>query len=111
MPSNANTVNTQQVLTNSSDTPTEVSSSQATLPTSIPNEATNAVIDTTVFAGTTHAAPVQIRDGTAPLSFVPIGGMFTSDTTTPQTESASPAVTNQDGKNNASSPVALSSIP
>src|SRR5712675_115081 len=111
MPSDADTVDTQQVLADSSNAPAEIPSSQAALPTNIPNAATNTVIDTAVFAGTTHAAPVQIRDGTAPLSFVPIGGTFTRDTTTPQTEPISPSVTNEDGENHAPSPLALSPIP
>src|SRR5712675_2461589 len=111
MPSDADTVDTQQVLADSSNAPAEIPSSQAALPTNIPNAATNTVIDTAVFAGTTHATPVQIRDGTAPLSFVPIGGTFTRDTTTPQTEPISPSVTNKDGENHAPSPLALSPIP
>src|SRR5712675_613949 len=111
MPSDADTVDTQQVLADSSNAPAEIPSSQAALPTNIPNAATNTVIDTAVFAGTTHATPVQIRDGTAPLSFVPIGGTFTRDTATPQTEPISPSVTNEDGENHAPSPLALSPIP
>src|SRR5712672_746794 len=111
MPSNANTIDTQQVLANDSNAPAEIPSSQVSLPTSIPDEATNTVIDTAVFAGTTHAAPVQIRDGTAHLSFVPIGGPFTRDTTTPQTEPTNPSVTNKDRENHAPSPLTLSPNP
>src|SRR5712671_5824310 len=111
MPSDANTVDAQQVPAKGSNAPTEIPSSQAALPTSIPNEATDTIIDTAVFAGTTHATPIQIRDGTAPLSFVPIGGTFTKDATTPQTESISPSVANKDGEDHAPSPVALSPIP
>src|SRR5882757_9969027 len=111
MPSNANTVDTQQVHANSGNAPTEISSSQTTLSTSIPNETANTVIDTAIFAGTTHAAPVQVRDGTAPLSFVPIGGTFTQDATTPQTKPTSPSVTNKDGEDHAPSPLTLSPIP
>src|SRR5712671_1436206 len=111
MPSNANTVDTQQVHASGSNAPTEVSSPQTTFSTSIPDEATNAVIDAVVFAGTTHSAPVQARDGTAPLSFVPIGGTFTKDATTPQTESVSPSVTNKDGEDHAPSPLTHSPIP
>src|SRR5712671_6952774 len=111
MPNNANTVDTQQVRASGNNAPAEIPSSQVALPTSVPNEATNAVIDTAVFAGTTNAAPVQIRDRTAPLSFVPIGGTFTKDTITPQTEPTAPSATNKDGENHASSPLALSPIP
>src|SRR5712671_5492080 len=111
MPSNANTVDTQQVHADNGDAPTEIPSSQTTLPTSIPNETTNTIIDAAVFAGTTHAASVQVRDGTAPLSFVPIGGTFTKDATTPQTESINPSVANKDGKDHAPSPLTLSPIP
>src|SRR5712671_4923814 len=111
MQNHASTIDAQQVPTNNSNAPAEVPSPQAALPTSIPNEATNAVVDTAVFAGATHAASVQIRDGTAPLSFVPIGGTFTRDTATPQTKPTSPSVTNKDGENHAPSPLALSPIP
>jgi len=111
MSSDASTIDTQQVLADGSNTPAKIPSSQATLPTSIPNEATNTVLDATVFAGTTHAAPAQIRDRTTPLSFVPIGGTFTKDTATPQTEPTNPSVTNKDGENHAPSPLALSPIP
>src|SRR5712671_6097492 len=111
MPSNASTIDTQQVPANDSNAPTEIPSSQVALPTSVPDEATNTAIDAAIFAGTTHAAPIQIRDGTAPLSFVPIGGTFTKDTATPQTEPTNPSVTNKDGENHAPSPLALSPIP
>src|SRR5712671_6422651 len=111
MPSNASTIDTQQVPANDSNAPTEIPSSQVALPTSVPDEATNTIIDTAVFAGTTHAAPVQVRDGTAPLSFVPIGGTFTKDAATPQTEPTKPSVTNKDGEDHAPSPLALSPIP
>src|SRR5712672_1802693 len=111
MPNNANTIDTQQVLTNNGDAPAEISSPQATLLTSIPNEAADAAIDTAVFAGTTHSAPVQVRDGTTPLSFVPIGGTFTRNATTPQTEPTRPPIDDKDGEDHASSPLALSPIP
>src|SRR5712672_1848800 len=111
MSSNANTIDAQQVLTNSGNAPAKVPSPHATLPTDDPSEATIAVVDATVFAGATHTPPVQIRDGTAPLSLVPIGGAFTKDATTPQTEPISPSVTNKDGEDHAPSPLTLSPIP
>src|SRR5712672_3795660 len=111
MSNNASAINAQQVPANNSNAPTEIPSSQTALPTGVPNEATHSVVDAAVFAGTTHAAPVQIRDGTTPLSFVPIGGTFTKDATTPQTEPISPSVTNKDGEDHAPSPLTLSPIP
>src|SRR5712675_143141 len=105
MSNNAGTIDTQQVPANNRNAPTEIPSPQTTLPTSVPNEAANSVVDTTVFAGTTHAAPVQVRDGTAPLSFVPIGGTFVKDATTPQTEPISSPTADKDGENHAPSPL------
>src|SRR5712671_5528817 len=90
MPRNASTIDTQQVHANSSDTATKIPSPQMALPPSTPTKTTDAIIDTAVFAGTTHTAPVQVRDGTTPLSFVPIGGAFTSDADTPQAKPVTP---------------------
>jgi len=73
------------------------------------NTAAHAVIDAAIFAGTTNENPVQVRDGTAPLSFVPIGGAFTSDTAA-QTEPTSPSTIDKDGEDHAPSPLALSPI-
>jgi len=70
MSNNAGAIDARQVPANNSNAPTEIPSSQTALPTGVPNEAAHSVVDAAVFAGTTHAAPVQIRDGTTPLSLV-----------------------------------------
>jgi len=60
-----------------------------------------------------NTGPVQTRDGTPRLSFVPIGGMFIdADTITSlQSQPAAYLAAIQDGENNAPSPLTLSPIP
>jgi len=110
MPQNANTLDTKQMHADGSDTSAKIQSPQTTLHTNLPDEVTNAIVDAAVFAGTTHAAPIQAGDGTAPLSFVPIGGTFTNSAVAPQAKPTSPSATNEDGKNHAPSPLTLSPV-
>jgi len=109
MSSNARAIDTQQVYTDGGNTTTEILSPQMTLPANPPDTATHAVVDTAVFAGTTNVKPVQVRDGTAPLSFVPIGGTFTDNAAT-QAKPTSPSIVDKDGEDHAPSPFALSPI-
>src|SRR5882757_9250918 len=104
MSNNADTLDTQQVHTDGSNTSAKIQSPQTALPTSSPNEATNTIGNAAVFAGSTHAAPIQVRNGTAPLSFVPIGGTFTNDDVAPQAKPTSPSAIDKDGENHAPSP-------
>jgi len=110
MPQDANALDTKQMCADGSNAPTKIQSPQTTLHTDLPNETTDAIIDAAVFAGTTHAAPVQAGDGTTPLSFVPIGGTFIDSAVAPQTKPASLSVTNEDGKNHAPLPLTLSLV-
>jgi len=110
MPQDANTLDTQQMHANGSDTSAKIQSPQTTLHANLPDEATNAVVDAAVFAGMTHAASVQAGDGTAPLSFVPIGGMFTNSAVAPQAKPISPSAANEGGKDHAPSPLTLSPV-
>jgi len=109
MPSNANTIDTQQVLANSSNAPAKYRAPkwhfQPASPMRPPTQSS-----TPPFSQARPRSPCQTRDGTAPLSFVPIGGTFIKDTATPQTEPTNPPVTNKDGEDHAPSPLALSPI-
>src|SRR5882757_7480227 len=101
MSNNADALDTQQMHADSSNTSAQIQSSQTALPTSPPNEATDAIVDVAVFAGTTHAAPIQVRDRTAPISFVPIRGTFTNNADAPQAKPTSPSIIDKDGENHA----------
>src|SRR5712675_106418 len=57
-------------------TGTKIQSPQMTFPPVTPVKDSPTVVDTAVFAGMSNTGPVQTRDGTPRLSFVPIGGMF-----------------------------------
>src|SRR5712672_1520257 len=110
MSSNANTIDARQMHANSSSTSAKIPTPQTTLPPSSPIKTTHAIVDVAVFASTNHADPVQVRDGTAHLSFVPIGGTFTSNAAA-QAEPTNPSIVDKDGENHAPSPHALSPIP
>src|SRR5712672_2152767 len=108
MSSNANTVNTQQVSTGNDNTTTQIQSSQATFPPITP-----VIIDTAVFAGTNSTGPIQDRDGTPRLSFVPVGGTFIDADTIAslQSQPATYLAAIKDGEDNAPSPLTLSPVP
>src|SRR5712675_2885899 len=74
---------------------------------------TPAVIDTAVFAGMSSTGPVQVRDGTPRLSFVPVGGAFIDADTAAslQSQPATYLAAVQDGEDNAPSPLTLSPVP
>src|SRR5882672_7546726 len=108
MSQNANPINPQMPPDNSTSA-TQIPSPQETLPPCSPVQATPTIVDAAVFAGTRTTGPVQVRDGTPHLSFVPIGGTFSDATTAPQTKPIGHA--NKDGENNAPSPLALSPNP
>src|SRR5712672_634197 len=76
MSSNAGTINTQQVPTDGDNTTTKIQSPKTTFPPVTPVKDSPAVIDTAIFAGTSNTGPIQVRDGTPRLAFVPIGGTF-----------------------------------
>src|SRR5882672_3323691 len=109
MSQNANTIDAQQMHTDGGNAATEVPSPQATLRTEHADTTTYAVVDAPIFAGTTNKDPVQARDGTAPLSFVPIGGAFTNNATA-QTKPTDPSILDKDREDHAPSPLALPSI-
>jgi len=109
MTSNAGTIDTQQVHADSSHSTTKIQTSQTTLPPIVPAKSTLAAVDVAVFAGTNDANPVQARDRTPALSFVPIGGTFTyTNNTTPQTEPMDHPANNEDREDHAPSPLTLS---
>src|SRR5712671_2564149 len=113
MSDNANTVNTQQVPTDNSNPAAKVQSPQAAFPPVTPIKDSPTVIDTAVFAGTSSTGPVQVRDRTPHLSFVPIRGAFIDADTIAllQSQPAAYLTTIKDGENNAPSPLSLSPIP
>jgi len=71
------------------------------------------VINTAVFAGMSSMGPVQVRDGTPCLSFVPVGGTFIDADTIAslQSQPAAYLATIKDREDNAPSPLTLSPIP
>src|SRR5712672_2104504 len=113
MSSNADTVDTQQMPTSNDNTTTKIQSSQATFPPVTTVKDSPAVIDTAVFAGMSSMGPVQVRDGTPRLSFVPIRGTFIDADTIAslQSQPATYLAAIQDRENNAPSPLTLSPIP
>jgi len=113
MSSNADTINTQQVSTDNSNTTTKVQSPQAVFPPVTPIKDSPVVIDTAVFTGTSSTGPIQVRDGTPRLSFVPVGGAFIdADTITSlQSQPAAYLAAIKDGEDNAPLPLTLSLIP
>src|SRR5712672_2476426 len=110
MSSNADTVNTQQVSTGSDNTTTKIQGSQATFPPVTPVKDSPAIIDTAIFAGTSSTGPIQVRDGTPRLAFVPLGGTFIDADTIAslQSQPTTYLAAIKDGENNAPSPLALS---
>src|SRR5712672_2886067 len=113
MSNNADTVNTQQVSTANSDPAAKVQSPQVAFPPITPIKDSPTVIDTAVFAGTSSTGPVQVRDGTPHLSFVPVGGAFIDTNTIASLQSQPVAylAAIKDGEDNAPSPLTLSPIP
>jgi len=113
MSNNAGTINTQQVPTDNNNPAAKIQSPQMTLSPITPVKDSPTVIDTAIFAGTSSTGPVQVRDGTPRLSFVPIGGAFIdADTITSlQGQPAAYLTTIKDREDNAPSPLTLSPIP
>src|SRR5712675_1831176 len=113
MSSNANTVNTQQVSTGNNNTTTKIQSSQATFPPVTPVKDSPAVIDAAIFAGTSSTGPIQVRDGTPRLAFVPLRGAFIDADTIAslQSQPTTYLAAIKDGENNAPSPLTLSPVP
>jgi len=113
MSSNANTVDPQQVSADDNNTPAKIQSPETTLPPKSPLKDSPAVIDTAIFAGTDSRGPVQVRDGTPRLSFVPIGGALIDDDTAASLQSQPVAylAAIKDREDNAPSPLTLSPIP
>jgi len=115
MSPNANTTDKQQMSTHNShaNSTTEIPSTEVTLSTVAPSKDDPIVLDATVFAGTNTMGPVQTRDGTPHLSFVPIGGTFVTDNKDdpPPTQPKEHPTTNKEGGDNAPTPLSLSPIP
>src|SRR5712672_1387719 len=113
MSSNADTVDAQQMPANSNNATPKIQSSQATFPPVTPVKDSPAVIDTAIFAGTNSTSPIQARDGTPRLNFVPIGGTFIDDDTIAslQSQPATYLAAIKDREDNAPSPLTLSPIP
>src|SRR5712671_1748370 len=113
MSNNADTLKTQQVSTNNSNPTAKVQSPQMAFPPVTPVKDSPTVINTAVFAGMSSMGPVQVRDGTPCLSFVPVGGTFIDADTIAslQSQPAAYLATIKDGENNAPSPLTLSPIP
>src|SRR5712671_3528469 len=113
MSNNADTINTQQVSNDNNNPTAEVQSPQVTFPPVTPIKDSPTVIDTAIFAGTSSTGPIQVRDGTPHLSFVPIGGAsFDADTATLlQGQLAAYLTAIKDREDNALSPLTLSPIP
>src|SRR5712672_2429851 len=113
MSSNANTVNPQQVPTDGNNTAAKIQSPKTTFPPVTPIKDSPAVIDTAVFAGTSSTGPVQVRDGTPRLSFVPVGGAFIDDDTIAslQSQPTTYLAAIKDREDNAPSPLTLSPVP
>src|SRR5712675_2976256 len=113
MSNNAGTINTQQVSTDNSNPAAKVQSPQMAFPPVTSVKDSPAIIDTAVFAGMSSMGPVQVRDGTSCLSFVPVGGAFIDPDTIAslQSQPAAYLAAIQDGENNAPSPLTLSLIP
>src|SRR5712672_2703338 len=113
MSSNANTVNPQQVPTDGNNTAAKIQSPKTTFPPVTPIKDSPAVINTAVFAGTSSTGPIQVRDGTPHLSFVPVGGTFIDADTIAslQSQPAAYLAAIKDGEDNAPSPLTLSPAP
>jgi len=114
MSDNANTIEQQQVQPiDNVNTAAKVQSPQVAFPPVTPIKDSPVVIDTTVFAGTSSMGPIQVRDRTPCLSFVPIGGTFiNADTITSlQSQPVAYLAAIKDGENNAPLPLTLSPIP
>jgi len=72
MSNNASTLDTQQMHTDGSNTSTKIQSPQTTLSTSLPNEATDTIVDChTVFTARPTQPPFRSETETAPLLFCP----------------------------------------
>jgi len=113
MSNNASTINTQQVSTDNSNSATKVQSPQVAFPPITPFKDSPAVVDTAVFTGMSSTGPIQVRDGTPHLSFVPIRGAFIDADTIAslQSQPAAYLAAIKDGKDNALSPLSLSPVP
>jgi len=114
MSSNANTVQQQQMQPiNNGNPAAKVQSPQVAFPPVTPIKDSPTVVDATVFTGTSSTGPIQVRDGTPRLSFVPIGGAFidTNTITSLQGQPVAYLTAIKDGEDNAPLPLTLSPVP